>query len=164
MSVDAAKDVLGHREKEKGFLQAGKCRQSRTGQVSLARLACVSLSDMFKPSSLIFNPHTYFSLCSDQSAMKNVFDFLQDYVPQVGIFPNLIHMHHDIHTCIILCILKRYNMLQPSVPTSTGNVRTVTIDACNFYRSDFLGHLLNTDMEYTLYMSGKSLSKSGRVA
>ena len=55
-------------------------------------------------------------------------------------------------------------MLQPSVPTSTTNVRTVTIDTCNFYRSDFLGHLLNTDMEYTLYMSGKSLSKSGRVA
>lgn len=23
-------------------------------------------------------------LCSDQSAMKNVFDFLQDYVPQVS--------------------------------------------------------------------------------
>ena len=94
MSVDAAKEVLGYREKEKRFLQAGKCRQSRTGQVSLARLVCVTLSDMFKPSNLILI--IIFSLCSDQSAMKNVFDFLQDYVPQVGIFPNLIRMHHDI--------------------------------------------------------------------
>lgn len=86
MSVDAAKDVLGHREKEKRLLQAGERRQSRTGQVSLARVACVALSDMFKPSSLILI--NIFSLCSDQSAMKNVFDFLQDYVPQVSVLPN----------------------------------------------------------------------------
>ena len=83
-------------------------------------------------------------------------------------------MYVHVHTVSavdvqFVCVSPCVYMLQPSVPTSTSNVRTVTIDAYDFYRSDFQGHLLHvyylyTDMEYTLYMSGKSLSKSGRVA
>lgn len=41
VSLGAAEDVHGHRKKEKGFLQAGTCCQSRARQVSLGKIVCV---------------------------------------------------------------------------------------------------------------------------